>query len=69
MCLQSMQMKWMEPLTLKSARRVNAVFRNSVNSSVLISPQAIANSRCFTLPSPDTFPAIGTLYGGSVNTK
>ena len=35
---------------------------------VLISPEAIANSRCFTLPSPDTFPAIATLYGGSVNT-
>ena len=26
-----------------------------------ISPEAIANSRCFTLPSPDTFPVIATL--------
>ena len=39
---------------------VLTVFRNAVNSASDISTEAIANSRCWILPSPLTWPAIGT---------
>ena len=37
---------------------LRAVLRNSMNCSSLISPEAIANSLCFTEPSPHTCPSI-----------
>ena len=36
------------------ARLPSTVVRNATNSSFVISPDAIANSRCLTLPSPET---------------
>src|SRR5258708_40348824 len=51
----------------KAASRRNAACRNCANSAEDISPEAIANSRCFTLPSPLTL-SMGKFQGGSVKT-
>ena len=40
----------------------------SVFETGLISPDAMANSRCLMIPRPLTWPSIATLNGGSVNT-
>ena len=61
MCRQSMQTKWIEPSTLASTRRSKAVRRKAVNSAAVISPEAMANSRCLIAPEPPTWPWIGTL--------
>ena len=61
MCLQSMHMKCIEPSVLKVSSRSKVAFRNFVKSAPVISPDAIANSRCVTLPFPETCPAMGTL--------
>src|SRR5215217_5382122 len=45
-----------EPSTLTSACRWNAVRRNVVNSGEVISPAAIENSRCWIAPLPPTWP-------------
>jgi hypothetical protein len=58
---QSMQMKWIEPSRLWAAMFWNEVRRNEMNSWLVISPDAMANSRCLTLPEPPTCPSIGTL--------
>lgn len=51
------------------AKQPENLWRKVVNSSWLISPETIANSRCLTTPSPDTLPPMRTLYGGSVKMK
>ena len=58
---QSMQMKWMAPSTLASARFRKLVRRKPVNSLADISPEAMANSRCLIRPEPPTWPSIFTL--------
>ena len=63
-----MHMKCIDPLVLKAVSRSNDVFKNSVSPTCVISPAPIRNSRCLIQPSPDTFPRMGTLYGGSVKT-
>src|SRR5215213_389524 len=45
-----------EPSTLTSARRWNVVRRKVVNSDEVISPEAMANSRCLIAPLPPTWP-------------
>ena len=58
---QSMQMKWIDPSRLCRTSCSKLCLKNAVNSALDISPEAMANSRCFTFPNPDTFPPIGTL--------
>src|SRR5215204_6247273 len=53
---QSMHMRCIEPSTLASASRWNVVRRNVVNSGEVISPEAMANSRCLIAPLPPTWP-------------
>ena len=63
---QSMHTKAIAPGLQTSAISVIDCTRKPVNSLSLISPDAIANSRCCVLPRPQTWPPTGTLYGGSV---
>lgn len=51
---QSMQMKWIDPSTLRATRCPKAVERKVANSARDISPEAMANSRCLTEPPPET---------------
>ena len=56
-----MQTKWVEARALCRQNRAKARRRKAVNSAGRISPEAMANSRCRTLPSPPAWPAMGTL--------
>ena len=47
-----MQTKWIEPSKLYATRMAKAEERKAVNSARVISPDAIANSRWRTFPSP-----------------
>ena len=53
-CRQSIQMKWIEPSAEWAAMWPKTLSRKLRNSSEVISPEAIANSRCRTLPRPET---------------
>src|SRR5438309_5030777 len=63
-----MQMKCSEPAALNAARLRQDRARKPVNSTLLISPEAIGNGRWWIAPRPLAWPSIGTLYGGSMQT-
>src|SRR5262249_891993 len=50
-----MLMKWIAPSMLWAARLRKAAARKAINSLALISPAAMANSRCLIAPLPPTF--------------
>jgi hypothetical protein len=64
-----MQIWWIEPSVEYLQSAAYTVVRKAMNWLSLISPEAMANSRCLTRPKPDTLPSIFTLYGGSVKTN
>src|SRR5436305_381335 len=68
-CLQSMQMKWIEPSVLTATKLLKTVRRKLRYCGVDISPVAMGNSRCRMRPSPVACPSMATLYGGSANTS
>ena len=58
---QSMQTKAMAPSLAVAAALARVSLRNAVNWLRVISPEAKANSRYRIVPSPETWPSIGTL--------
>src|SRR5258708_3426756 len=67
-CRQSMKTNRMAPSLEQDLAEHRNEDKKSVNSLSDISPDAIANSWCLTFPSPETWPSMGTLNGGSVST-
>jgi hypothetical protein len=57
----SMQMNRMAPSARTGQAAVRKSARKSVNWGLVISPEAMANSRWWFAPKPDTFPTIRTL--------